>query len=46
MVREVERLISKSALDIDDSFLVQELGSEGAGTVINDASDDTSDGDI
>ncbi len=44
MVREVERLISKSALDIDDSFLVQELGSEGAETVINNESDDTSDG--
>ncbi len=29
LVREMERLISKSALDIDDSFLVQELGSEG-----------------
>ncbi len=29
LVREIERYISKSALDIDDSFLVQELGSEG-----------------
>ncbi len=28
LVREIEALISKSALDIDDSFLVQELGSE------------------
>ncbi len=46
LVREIERYISKSALDIDDSFLVQELGSEGAGTVINDESDVSSDGDI
>ncbi len=46
MVREVERLISKSALDIDDSFLVQELGSEVDGTVINNVSDLLSDGDI
>ncbi len=29
LVREMERFISKSALDIDDSFLVQELNSEG-----------------
>ncbi len=43
LVREIEALISKSALDIDDSFLVQELGSEGEQTVINNASDDTSD---
>ncbi len=28
LVREMERLISKSALDIDDSYLVQELNSE------------------
>ncbi len=28
LVREIERYISKSALDIDDSFLVQELNSE------------------
>ncbi len=45
MVREVERLISKSALDIDDSFLVQELGSEGDETVINNESVDSTDGD-
>ncbi len=28
LIREIERVISKSALDIDDSFLVQELNSE------------------
>ncbi len=28
LIREMERYISKSALDIDDSFLVQELNSE------------------
>ncbi len=44
LVREMERYISKSALDIDDSFLVQELDSEGGKTVINDVSDDISDG--
>ncbi len=30
LVREIERHISKSALDIDDSFIAQELNSEGA----------------
>ncbi len=29
LVREIERYISKSALDIDDSFIEQELNSEG-----------------
>ncbi len=29
LVREIERYISKSALDIDDSFIAQELNSEG-----------------
>ncbi len=29
LINELERNISKSALDIDDSFLVQELNSEG-----------------
>ncbi len=29
LITELERNISKSALDIDDSFLVQELNSEG-----------------
>ncbi len=44
LVREMERLISKSALDIDDSFLVQELGSEGADeTVINNESSSNED---
>ncbi len=28
LVREIERYISKSALDIDDSFIAQELNSE------------------
>ncbi len=31
LITELERNISKSALDIDDSFLVQELNSEGEG---------------
>ncbi len=35
LVREMERYISKSALDIDDSFLVQELNSEGEGGSLN-----------
>ncbi len=35
LVREVERFISKSALDIDDSLLVQELNSEGEGSSLN-----------
>ncbi len=35
LVREVERYISKSALDIDDSLLVQELDSEGGGGSLN-----------
>ncbi len=29
LVREIERYISKSALDIDDSFIDQEFNSEG-----------------
>ncbi len=43
LVREVERYISKSALDIDDSFIVQELGSEGE-TVNYNIDDESSDG--
>ncbi len=43
LVREMERFISKSALDIDDSFLVQELNSEDD-TVINDLNLNHSDG--
>ncbi len=35
LIREVERFTSKSALDIDDSFLVQELNSEGEGSSLN-----------
>ncbi len=35
LIREVERFTSKSALDIDDSFLVQELNSEGEGGSLN-----------
>ncbi len=31
----MERFTSKSALDIDDSFLVQELNSEGEGSSLN-----------
>lgn len=29
LISEIERLISKSALDLDDSFIGQELNSEG-----------------
>ncbi len=35
LITELERNISKSALDIDDSFLVQELNSEGEGGSLN-----------
>ncbi len=35
LIGELERNISKSALDIDDSFLVQELNSEGEGGSLN-----------
>ncbi len=46
MVREVERLISKSALDIDDSFLVQEHNSEfEEETVITNSESSDSNGD-
>ncbi len=38
LVREMERYISKSALDIDDSFLVQELDSEGEASLSLDES--------
>ncbi len=40
LIREVERFTSKSALDIDDSFLVQELNSEGEGSSLNSNIDD------
>ncbi len=30
IISELERFISKSALDLDDSLIAQELGSEGA----------------
>ncbi len=43
LVREMERYISKSALDIDDSFIAQELNSEGV-NVINAEASDNSDG--
>ncbi len=43
LVREIERYISKSALDIDDSFLVQELNSEDD-TVIYNKNDEVIDG--
>ncbi len=39
LISEMERFISKSALDIDDSFLVQELNSEGDKVI--KVSDDT-----
>ncbi len=35
LITELERNISKSALDIDDSFLVQQLCSEGEGGSLN-----------
>ncbi len=35
LISEMERYTSKSALDIDDSFLVQELNSEGEGSSLN-----------
>ncbi len=41
LISEMERYISKSALDIDDSFLVQELNSEGDKAIkVSDASMD------
>ncbi len=43
LVREIERYISKSALDIDDSFIDQELNSEGD-TVIYNKNDEVIDG--
>ncbi len=43
LVREIERYISKSALDIDDSFIDQELNSEGD-TVIYNKDDEVIDG--
>ncbi len=44
LIREIERVISKSALDIDDSFLVQELNSGGdkVNYNVNDEKDDGS----
>ncbi len=45
LVREIERYISKSALDIDDSFLVQELNSEGDKVNYN-VNEDIPDGSI
>ncbi len=44
LVREIERYISKSALDIDDSFIAQELNSEGD-NLIDAVASDKSDGD-
>ncbi len=35
LIRELERNISKSALDIDDEFLVQELNSEDDTVISN-----------
>ncbi len=43
LIREVERLISKSALDIDDCFIDQELNSEGD-TVIYNKNEEVPDG--
>ncbi len=43
LVREIERYISKSALDIDDSFKELELNSEDE-TLINAKASDNSDG--
>ncbi len=43
LVREIERYISKSALDIDDSFKAQELYSEDE-TIIKAEASDNSDG--
>ncbi len=40
LITEVERFTSKSALDIDDSFLDQELNSEGEGGSLNYNKDD------
>ncbi len=44
LITELERNISKSALDIDDSFLVQELNSEGEGSSLNKDDEDVSHG--
>ena len=35
LIREMERFISKSALDLDDQFLAQELNSEGDTVIMN-----------
>ncbi len=35
LITELERNISKSALDIDDKFLVQDVNSEGEGSSLN-----------
>ncbi len=43
LIREIERVISKSALDIDDSFLVQELNPEDDKVNYN-VNDEKSDG--
>ncbi len=40
LVSEMERLISKSALDIDDLLLVQELDSEGGKVNTKDSLDE------
>ncbi len=43
LVREIERYISKSALDIDDSFIDQEFNSEGDKVNYN-VNDESTDG--
>jgi len=43
LISEIERFTSKSALDIDDKFLVQELNSEDD-TLINESFHKASDG--
>ncbi len=45
LIREIERVISKSALDIDDSLLVQELNSEDD-TVNSNVDDELPDGSV
>ncbi len=45
LVREIERYISKSALDIDDSFIAQELNSEGDDTVNYNSDEEPVNGD-
>ncbi len=44
LIREVERFTSKSALDIDDSPLVQELCSEGEENVNYNVDEESVDG--